>query len=91
MLNEREQTLLEEIERGFVTQDPDFVARICGQRPARKPRAMTSVIIIGYAFGFALTIGGIAQASIGLLVSGVVVLVAVGLFHSDKSAPDEHS
>lgn len=96
MLNDQEKTQLEQIERGFVAQDPDFAARIAAAQPigttrhGATPRAMRSMIVIGYTFGIALAIGGIAQTSVGLLVGGVVVLVAVGLFHADRSEPDEH-
>lgn len=72
-LSEKEQRLLEEMERSLYHNDPEFVATVGGRRSGTSPRSVIVGSIIGI-LGIAVIVTGVIIHLSILGVAGFVVL-----------------
>lgn len=78
-LSEREQRILEEIERNLAAEDPDFVKRAGDASPPKDAVRFLRLGIVGLIVGFALLLGYTTHLAFGLLGFLVMLGGAVGV------------
>jgi hypothetical protein len=80
-LSEREQRILEEIEKDLYRQDPRFARGVKREAPAMKDRRKVKAGVLGFIFGFLLLLAFFATTNIlvgvaafGVMVAGIVLI-----------------
>ncbi len=77
-LSEREQRLLEQMERALSAEDPRFASKLLGARTAARHRRLLIVAVTGLVIGVILLIVGVmAQIPLVSVVGFVVMFLAV--------------
>jgi VIT1/CCC1 family predicted Fe2+/Mn2+ transporter len=75
-LSEREQRILEEIEKDLYQQDPGFARGVKREAPAMKDRRKVKTGVIGFIGGFVLLLAFFTTSNIFLGVAAFGVMVA---------------
>jgi phage-related tail fiber protein len=75
-LSEREQRLLEQMERALHAEDPKFASALQGDRLRKRMRRRVFAALVGVLAGAALTVYGIVSRRVALDVAGGAVAVA---------------
>lgn len=78
-LSEREQRILEQMERALYAEDPKFAAALDGRRQRMNSRRRGYSAIVGFIVGIAMLITGMIVKQVWLSVIGFLVMLACAI------------